>query len=35
MHTDPVFDVEHPADTDPASPQALVHPVQLQVVVVV
>jgi len=34
-HTEPVLDVEHPEDTDPGTPQALVHPVQPHVVVVV
>lgn len=31
----PVFAAEHPADRDPATPQALVHAVQEQVVVTV
>ena len=34
-HTEPVLDVEHPADTDPACPQALVHALHEHVVVVV
>lgn len=34
-HTEPVFDVEHPVDSDPATPQALVQALQPHVVVVV
>jgi hypothetical protein len=35
IHTEPVFDVEHPVDTDPPTPQALVQALQPHVVVVV
>ena len=34
-HTEPVFDVEHPVDTAPPTPQALVHALHEHVVVVV
>jgi hypothetical protein len=34
-HTEPVLAVEHPVETDPATPQALVHALQPHVVVVV
>ena len=34
-HTEPVLAVEHPAETAPATPQALVHALHEHVVVVV